>query len=257
MCNLVGIYGRRGSGRRTAAWLIANTIEEIRKGITFEKYKVLYECWAKLVMIDEHEICSTAHVVLDSFGDRILDQVKQMCPALNAYNLHADADLNHYIDPVTFDIQKFDKESEVKRISPTAIIFTAEQYWKAHQFKGVSLDESPGYMKISEFVMYYAHYVMKSAFGENVWTNIASAENAYVASPDTRIYWDCKTDAELRYVYENGGSIINVTNPERESDGGFRDIKIKDPDYVINTKYGLENCAEQFWFTTNKILKRY
>lgn len=247
MCKILGICGRRGSGRKTAAWLLAQTIEEKRKGTSWEKYKVLFESWVKLVILDPAEATSTDHVVLDSFGEHILDQVKQLCPALIEYDLHDERVLeNYYINPTTFGIllagELYDEDK-----------CTAAQYAECIKHSGEAPDTL--YMSLGEFIIYFAHHTMKKAFGPNVWLNIATATADAMGSPDIRIYWDVKTQAELDYISRNKGIIIELRNADREHsvETSYRDIKYLDPDVVLDTTLGLEGCAGMFWNISNNI----
>jgi hypothetical protein len=252
MCLIIGIHGRKGAGRKTAAWLLAKTIEEIRKGTSYEKYKILYKCWVELVIADASEASSTDHVILDSFGEHILDQVKQFCPNLIPYDLHDEETINRiYINPVTFEL--INPVNDAVDIMP----LHADTVYNRTM---VNVRDSTGeceecWMTLSEFIMYYAHFVMKTFFGKDVWLNVASTTASAMGSDDIRIYWDCKTQAELSYISQNKGIIIEVTSPDRESDGGFRDVQYVDPDYEINSHLGLEYCASKFWGIANNIYK--
>lgn len=250
MCKIIGIYGRTGSGRKTAAWLLAQTIEEKRKGTPYEKFKVLFESWVKLVIIDPAEASSTDHVVLDSFGEHILDQLKQFCPALIDYDLHNETDLKgFYINPATFEVVPGD--SEVLAYDDTDIC-TAREYADC-----IGRAEEPTglYMSLDEFILYFAHHTMKRSFGPNVWLNIAIATADAMGSPDIRIYWDVKTQAELDYISKNKGIIIELRNADREHDTDkmYRDIRHLNPNIIIDTTLGLHNCAEMFWNTVSNI----
>lgn len=246
MCKIIGICGRTGSGRKTAAWLLARTMEEKRRGTPYEKYKILFESWVKLVIVDPAEATSTDHVVLDSFGEHILDQVKQICPRLIEYDLHDDEELNGYlINPSTFEIIKAGVRQE----------------WSHDEMSDFAIhngfvEPDPGvWMTIGEFILYFAGSVMKKFFGPNIWLNIATATAESMGSPDSRIYWDVKTQAELDYISKNGGTIIELRNADREHnvDKAYRDIRYLDPDMVIDTTLGLEGCAEMFWVAVDNL----
>lgn len=241
MCKIIGITGKRGSGRKTAAWLLAKTLEELRKGTTYEKYKALYECWVKLVIIDESEATSTDHVVLDSFGEHILDQIKQFCPSLIEFDLHDESFTNtNYINPTTLDVMS---------VYPDNVV-DAEYYAECVQHRGIPEDT---WMTITDFILYFAHYVMKRSFGDSVWLNIARYTAQAMGTTDSRIYWDCKTQAELSYIDKEHGTIIEVRNADREEAGGYRDIKSLDPDFILDTTIGLHTCAETFWHIAKDI----
>ena len=249
MCKIIGICARKGAGRKTAAWLLAQTMEEIRKGTPYEKFKVLFESWVKLVILDPAEATSTDHVVLDSFGEHILDQVKQFCPVLIGYDLHDERTLQTiYINPATFEVIE-----DGKLPSDECFVCTAREYVDYVDDN----DEVPTtiYLSLGEFVMYFARYVMKKWFGPNVWLNIATATADAMGSPDSRIYWDVKTQAELDYVKRNGGTIIELRNADREHDidESYRDIHFFVPDIILDTTLGLEGCAELFWNIIHEI----
>lgn len=251
MCKIIGIVGNRGTGRKTAAWLLAQTIEEKRKGTPWEKYKVLFESWVKLVIIDPAEATSTDHVVLDSFGEHILDQIKQFCPALIEYDLHDEATLKgFYINPATFEvIPETSNEFAFDDVSTC----TASEY--ASLILEPNKIRSGLYMSLNEFILYFAHYTMKHAFGPNVWLNIAVATADAMGSSDSRIYWDVKTQAELDYISRNKGTIIELRNADREHDTDkmYRDIRCLDPDMVFDTTLGLHHCAKMFWNAANNL----
>lgn len=241
MCR-VGIYGRRKSGRKTAAWLLAKTIEEQLNGTPKEKFEIKYESWVKLVILDESEARSTNSCILESFGGIILDQVMLFCPYLQNYDLHDHKQLSEYvICPTTFEI--FPKDE----INPE-IIETAEDYAAYH-------DQwvADRYMTLEEFIMLYARDTIKKMFGPNAFLNVAIASK--IPSNDTRIYWDVKTQAEANYCAD-GGVLIELISKGREIDGGYKDIKYLDPDLVIDTTNGLGQCADQFWNAAKYILSK-
>ena len=242
MCKIIGICGARGTGRKTAAWLLARTMEEQRSGTSYEKFKALYECWVKLVILDPSEACSTDHVILDSFGEHILDQIKQFVPSLVEYDLHDEAVTdNNWINPRTFDVVS----DKPKRIA------TAGEYAQCVAENG----SANAFLAISEFILYFARDVMKRYFGDSVWLNVARYTASATGSSDSRIYWDCKTQAELNYIERSSGTTIELRNADRAVDGGYRDIKNLSCNYILDTTLGLGGCAEQFWELAMQIRK--
>ena len=244
MCRTIGICGARGTGRRTAAWLLAKTLEEQRSGTSYEKFKALYECWVKLVIIDPSEACSTDHVMLDSFGEHILDQIKQFVPSLIEYDLHDEqvTDRN-WINPSTFDVVS---------VRPDIIMDPQEYLDKINNHICLPFEV---FMTISDFILYFARDVMKRYFGDSVWLNVARYTAAAMGSNDSRIYWDCKTQAELNYVHNSKGTIIELRNADRAENGGYRDIRFLDPNFILDTTIGLHACAENFWNIAKEIRK--
>ena len=242
MGKIIGICGARGTGRRTAAWLLAKTLEEQRSGTSYEKFQALYECWVKLVIIDPSEACSTDHVILDSFGEHILDQIKQFVPSLIEYDLHDEAVTdNNWINPSTFD---------VVNMRPDVIMNPQEYLDKINNHICLPFEI---FMTISDFILYFARDVMKTYFGDSVWLNVARYTASAAGSSDSRIYWDCKTQAELNYIDKSNGTIIELRNADRAMNGGYRDISALDPDFILDTVMGLERCAESFWNIATQI----
>lgn len=244
MCRTIGICGARGTGRKTAAWLLAKTLEEQRSETPYEKFKALYECWVKLVIIDPSEACSTDHVILDSFGEHILDQIKQFVPSLIEYDLHDEAVTdNSWINPSTFDVVNMRPD----------VIMNPQEYLNEINDHIYPPDET--FMTISDFILYFARDVMKKYFGDSVWLNVARYTASAAGSSDSRIYWDCKTQAELDHIDKSHGTIIELRNADRAINGGYRDIEALDPDFILDTVLGLENCAEHFWNIAAEIRK--
>lgn len=238
MCKVIGIYGKRGSGRKTAAWLIAKTLEEQRRGTKFEKYKALFECWVKLVIIDPAEATSTDHVILESFGEYIVSSVKQFCPVLTPYDIMgADKDA-YLINPETFDITCCPDED--------SSIVTADGF-KELKEQLHPIFPSNCWMTLGEFVMYYAKMVIKENFGSRVWCNMMDATASLMDTEDIRIYWDVKTQDEIRYIDKKNGMLIELINEVRGRNGGYREISHLDPDIELDTTQGLEKCALSFW----------
>lgn len=229
MCKIIGIYGEPGTGRKTAAWLLAKTIEEIKKKTPYSKYRILYKCWCQLVIRDEEEAYSTSHCILDSFGGHILDQLKIFCPILGNLDLTDDSVIyNKYINMQTWEVT--DECSDPMTLDELLV------YINNHQ------DMPRQSVSLADFIMYFAKHVMKKMFGDDVWLRVAKFSNEFMDSEDYRIYYDVKTQGEQQYV----DYLVHLQNADRAKDGGYREIIQIDSDFTINTIFGLENCAEDF-----------
>ena len=232
MCKLIGISGGTKKNRRAFAWILANSIEEIRKGTTKAKFDILYRCWVDLVDVDHAIVASTNHVIIDSFGDHILDQVKQFCPTLIPYDLHDDNILSRTrINPFTFEM--YDVNTEPTCTAGELHAMLAE-------------DRKDAILTLGEFIMYFAHYTMKTAFGERVWLNVAASTASAVSSDDWRIYEDCKTQAEINYIKESGGTLVMLVDDtdHLKSPSTFVECRLKEQcDQIynfINNLYGIQ-----------------
>lgn len=229
MCKIIGIYGEPGTGRKTAAWLLAKTIEEIKRKTPYSKYKILYKCWCQLVIRDENEAYSTSHCILDSFGGHILDQLKIFCPVLGGLDLEDDSVIyNKYINMQTWEVT--DASTNSMKLDELL------EYSNKH------MTPPARDILVADFIMYFAKHVMKQMFGQDVWLRVAKFSNEYMNSDDYRIYYDVKTQDEQKYV----DYLIHLQNADRAKEGGYREIVEVDSDFTINTIFGLENCAEEF-----------
>lgn len=231
MCKLIGISGGLKKNRRAFAWILANAIEEIRKGTTKAKFDILYRCWVDLVDVDHAIVSSTNHVIIDSFGDHILDQVKQFCPVLIPYDLNDKIVVTqNWINPYTFEILS---QGLTAPTVPGKI--TAEDLYRRKEHI------NHAWLTLEQFILYFAHYVMKTAFGERVWLNVAASTASAVGSNDWRIYEDCKTQAEIDYIKESGGTIVTLVDGTNH---------LKSPDTFIECNFK-EQCDQVYNFINN------
>lgn len=240
MCKIVGIYGEKGSGRKTAAWLIAKTLEEQIKGTSQESYKELFRTWVEEVCTNEGIIESTHHVIIDSFGDSILDTLKIFNPNLQEYDLHDEDIKDHtWVQLTTGKVWR--------EISPQYHVLTPEQ--------AIELDIKDNHiMNMRDYIIYWADWVIKGRFGENVWVNMIASTNELLCSRDHRIYWDVRTQGEIDYIRQTGGILVHLVNRKRHKLSGYRKIRSLGPNPVIlNTQEGLSMCGELFWELSKKI----
>lgn len=252
MCKFVGIYGEKGSGRKTAAWLLAKSMEEIRKKTPYVKFVPMFKCWVELVCIDQFEAVSTPHVTLDSFGDSILDQVKLFNPYLQTCDLHDDSTKNMlYVQISTMKV--IDEGTLAKMgITPSTI----EEVLRYIDIGAEICDNL--YLSVGDYIMYYANHVMKKYFGESVWLNSIKATNELVSSTDNHIYWDVKTPMEAEYIKHNDGVLIKLINTKRQKSGSrYKNIIGCRPDIEIDTtSKPLSELAEVFWNCAAQIINK-
>ena len=228
MCKIIGIANSSKYNRKALAWLLAKTIEEHKRGTDINKFKLL---WTEWLNEDSAEHGSTEHVILDSFGEHILSQVKLFCPVLIPYDLEDTNTLESvWINPYTFELST----------GPQPEISAQDLY---------KTKTTDCWMTVGQFIMYFAHYVMKGAFGERVWLNIATSTAIAMDTDDVRIYWDCKTQAEIDYIVASGGKIIKVLPGENDIFGNNIEIN---PNTIIDFD-NINELAEEIFEFTKKI----
>ena len=213
----IGIIGKRRSGRKTAAWLLAKVLEYIHENKPKEFIQHVFEDCVDRV-IDEPEVAqSTRNYMLDSFGGYILDTIKGLFGTLREYPLEdPNWTQTHFINTCTFEVE-------------------------GEEADGVHLS-------VNDFIIAFADQVMKTSYGKDFW--LYSYKNNSIPTNDTKIFWDVKTDTEKEYCE----FIINLICPGRETDGGYRKLSNTNADFTIDTRGGLKESFDQFYNVALRLL---
>lgn len=222
MCKTIGIYSDKGINRKLYAWLIAMAAEDIIRGNPYQSYESRRDC----ALCNLEYIGSTDHIILDSFGDNILDQIKLFNSNLQMLNLH-----DEQIKQTTYvqiSTMKVFHEDELEKNNLSKI--TLDQIQDMNPFHL----EDNWVMNIHNYIFYFADFVMKKYFGCNVWLNSVIASNSFIGDNDYKIYWDVKTQDELNYIKSCGGKIISIIDNKKKIKGGYRKIKSLSPDMILD-----------------------
>ena len=254
--NYIGIRGHRGAGKSSIAYLLGHTLDFIsREGegsLDSEIFDSLYKSWCYELMNNPNCIneASINNVYFESFSDSIKTFIRLLlgCPeeylyedkykdiiAVNLRNLHC-IDLSK--QPMTNDLStKFVTASEMHQSID-------------HELPPQQINMNR-YMLLREFIMYFGLEVMQRYFGVNVWVkSLKRNSELYDAFYDTggcyKIFIDLKTPAEVTYIKQKEGIVVNVNRPSnKKGKSGLerlgRDDRI---DYNIEVKgdlYGLKN----------------
>ena len=245
MGKLIGICGGSCTTRRQWAWLLAHAIEDRTKGFDMDTFKEHHTCRVSQLQGGDVELYSTNHVILDSFAEFILDQVKLFNPNLQPYDL-TDAYIKHnkYVLISTGEVMEATELNEVPHT-----ICSLEQLCKVK-----CLEAIPGAtLTVNNYILYFADHVIKRYFGKDVWLNATIALNKLMGGIDYRIYWDVKTQGEHDYIKNSGGFIICLPDEDPFIDR-YQKIDKLQPDFDLSL---VENILEQpdvFYMTAGQIL---
>lgn len=220
--NYIGIKGHRGSGKKTVAFLLGQTLEYLIQKKDPEQFRSEFELWCKDIVDNEDIIFDTnlSHVYFDSFGDAPRLQVKMLLGCETSW-LYDDWAKDH----VVICLNDF-TYAEYQEIPADINIMTADkvaEYMAQVQKNMVNpvdlSKKDPIYMTLREFILYFGFYVMQKWFGRNVWVKSYKANqqmyiNIFNEKNHYRIFGDVKSPSEATYILEKGGYIINVVRPQ-------------------------------------------
>lgn len=258
MC-YIGIRGHRGSGKKTVAYLLGQTLEYNRihhnEIIDMQDFRKNFKNWCDEICRDENIIYSAElkYVYFDSFGDapRLFVSMLIGCPS---WWLTDDAKK----DNVVVCLNDFTYKDYSEKITEDGVSLMTADEVKEKMFKLIwdNLDkpvdlskESNIYMTLREFIIYFGMDVMQVWFGKNVWVKSYKANSAMFINifddGSYRIFSDVKSPSEAKYIREKEGIIINVERPgHRKKDTQLTfDKDIKD-DYKIKIGSNLEDLAD-------------
>lgn len=235
----IGIIGHKGSGRRTFAGILKDSISYMSDENDYEMD--FHEILNNNIY---HPIMSNSLVTIDSFGRYILDTIKFTYLDLLPLDLTDSIVLYSYqvrLDDLTLHQDKKDQCVSIQHILDQII------------------PRKNTYLELADFIMYWADTMMKSCFGPNVWTNLMAANersNRY-NSDEYKIYYDVKTKAEYNFIKERDGIIIDLHCPERKQSGGYYRLGKVDPDYTIDIHKDYEGDEKNIWELSRNIIKYF
>ena len=258
MQKLVGIRGHRGAGKESVAYLLAQSLELIRRHDEpgFElAYDVNYKDWVQELVKDKDSAIGQLdllYVYLDAFGDAPKAMILQLLGCDPKY-MWEDYWKDHaVVDLRTFEIEEVDELPE-RLISPSQMMSCCPFYLN---------DELGGECKMSlrDFILYFGQSVMQKYFGKDVWvksTAMNDALNAEYFEDGIRIYRDIKAPTELTYLIDRQAVIINVERKGYKKKGGLDllkddtrwdyNLQIKGDD-LMSIKDDIEKIAKDIYY---------
>lgn len=219
--NYIGIRGHRGAGKSSIAYLLGNTIEFICQGheglLDKEIFDNLYTNWCNNIMMDPNCIYSSTNqnVYFESFSDSIKTFIRLLlgCPEEYLYE-------DKYKDSIVINL----RDLSLKPIQECAFITltsSTELYEKIDKQAGPQVFASNVYVTLREFIMYFGLEVMQRFFGRNIWVKSLKANSSqydkfYDLGNNYKVFIDLKTPAEVTYIKQANGVVVNVNRPSHK-----------------------------------------
>jgi len=251
MNKYIGIRGHRGAGKKTVAYLLANTLNYIsQRHHPEDEFEEKFNRWCQEIRESEHvvETLSLPHVIVEEFGDG----PKMMVQMLTGIDLDAMND-DYSKDHVVVNLKDFSVgDFEDPKGELGGDLVTAKEYYMS---LAATSEPQPiqqnVYMILREFILYFGIYVMQNAFGRNVWIKSLIANNKYYEGlfPDDileyKIFCDIKARSKVTYIKDKGGVVVKVTRPGHVKMGGMELLRGDDRyDYEVVIKGELEDLRE-------------
>lgn len=268
--NYVGIRGHRGSGKKSFAALLGNTMDILLSypstymhydRDTRSAFDNNYDEWVGAIMASPDsipsEISNLHYVYLDAFGD-IPKTFVQLMLGVTA----ADLDNNDTKDNIIINLKDFSKAWR-NELPEDLELMTAEQvYEMRHTMSAPSIIKFDTYMTLREFVLYFGKDIMQRYMGLNVWIKALNANselfnNLFSEDAAYKIYCDIKTKSEVSYIKDNGGVIVKISRPNHKKDGRYVDDLRSDKryDYAVTINGDLMSVKEDIWKIANEIIR--
>lgn len=222
--NYIGVRGHRGAGKSSIAYLLGNTIEFICQGhedlLYTDLFANLYKSWCDKVMLNPNCVneSTNSHVYFESFSDSIKTFIRLLlgCPEEYLYE-------DKYKDSIVVNMRDLSCK-HLSSFTEEPKLISSQEFYKKMPF---DYDESPvtvtmnSYMTLREFIMYFGLEVMQRFFGRNVWVkslkvNSELYDRFYDLGNNYKIFMDLKTPAEVTYIKQSDGLIVNVNRPSHK-----------------------------------------
>jgi hypothetical protein len=264
--NYIGVRGHRGAGKSSVAYLLGHTLNFInnegKDSLESELFDSLYKLWCYELMNNPNCIneSNINDVYFESFSDSIKTFIRLLlgCPEEYLYE-------DKYKDIIAVNLRNLSCIDLSKQPMQSEIFITATQM---HQSINHNLPPQPintnTYMTLREFIMYFGLEVMQRYFGVNVWVKSLKAnteiyDNFYDTGNCYKIFIDLKTPAEVTYIKQNEGIIVNVNRPSnKKGKSGLerlgRDNRI---DYNIEVKSNLYELKDEIINISKNIIEGF
>ena len=257
----IGIKGHKGSGKKSIAWLLGNTMNLILKGHHVSDddsfFDIYYDHWCQQIISNEdiiYDEFDSYNISFESFSDSIKIMVRLLtgCPDEYLYD-----DL--YKDNMVINLKDFSYDH--KDLIPNITLTTADEMYNLIDKEGEPKVMSKNiYMTFREFIMYFGYNVMQRFFGKNVWVKTLNHElgcDDLYGDEYFKIFIDVKTPAEMAYIEDKKGILINVINKKRKKSSKSFDKLDKDNkcDYTIEVNGDLRSTKEDIVKIAFNILK--
>lgn len=261
----IGITGHKGSGKKSIAVLLGNTIDliETLKEEAIVEFDQQYKRWVDVIMDYGNELpeelCNMKYVYIDSFGD-VLRSIVQMLLGIEHSDMIDDYKKEHTIvNMKDFTTMLVDDPSRYPLCTAKAVFTSRTELVDANDPMPFYNDT---YLTLREFIYYVGRLVMQNYLGLNVWIKTLQANssmfgNIFDNDNSYRIYYDTKTTSEVSYIKENGGILIRIDRPHNlKVSKIIENLKnCAKYDYNIKIDGDLMSIKQYIWEIASQIVK--
>ena len=257
----IGIKGHKGSGKKSIAWLLGNTMNLIMKGHHVSDndsfFDIYYDHWCQQIISNEdiiYDEFDSYNISFESFSDSIKIMVRLLTGCPDEY-LYDDS----YKDNMVINLKDFSYNH--KDLLSNITLVTAEEMYNSIDKEGEPKVITKNiWMTFREFIMYFGFDVMQRYFGKNVWVKTLNNESIcddLYGDEYYKIFIDVKTPAEATYIKDKEGILINVINKTRKKTSKAQDRlgKENDEDYYIEVNGDLRSTKDDIIKIAFNILK--
>lgn len=252
----IGIRGHRGAGKQTVAYLLGTCIDYYIQHKSFDGFDDVYKQAVDRVHQDENFLpeADFRRVQFVGFADNPKIMLAQLIGVPTEWMWNDWMKDSVFVDMKSFEIHRCKDKLEM-------------YHWKGRSVTAAELADkenkdfdSKVWISLRELIIYFGKYTMQHMFGQNVWikslnANQGDMEKFYADNKTVyRIFVDCKFKSEITYIYNNNGTVIDLSRPEcvkdnseisdeLEGDDRF-DLRIElEPDNLEGLQHVLEELT--------------
>jgi hypothetical protein len=258
----VGVRGHRGSGKKSFAALLANTLDILfsKSENKREDFDEKYGGWVDQIMKTPDKIpsdlLSTKYTYIDAFGDVPKEFVRMLI------GTSQDEMDNQYLkDNMFVNLRTFGRkpkelmtDEELGNIYDIAQVYN--KFWKRDEIEVIKDDI---WLSLRNFIIYFGQTIMQTYFGANVWLKSikANEDEDFYNDVKCRIYSDVKTPSELTYIENKNGIIIKLNRPgNHKKNTDLYDLELANDnryDYSVDVNGDLMSVKEDIWRIGNEL----
>lgn len=263
----VGVRGHRGSGKKSFAALLANTLDILFSSRIEDKraeFDVKYPVWVDAIMRDRDEIpsslLSTTYTYIDAFGDVPKAFVSMLLGIRQGDLDNQYKKDNIFVNLKTFELKYRECMTNEDKEAVRSIPQVYNEFWKRDEIDVIKKDI---WLTLRDFIVYFGQTVMQTYFGANVWLKSikVNEKEDFYDDVKCRIYSDVKTPSELTHIKDKDGIIIKLNRPGNHKKTTYLyDLELADDnryDYHVQVTGDLTSIKEDIWTIGNELVDEY
>lgn len=209
---IIGIYGHKGAGKMSVGWLLAHCLENrmIGREVSREYYQNL--CDAIKADPRAARLCELRRVYLTEFQEGLLVYISMFLGVSANDLMDPSWTRNRWVSLSRGNVtDSLPQNALVHDARSLAKVRSGEIMMLSTGLKSKPFGENE-YMRVDEYIMYFAYYMVQGMLGPDVWLNdLRSSDRSMGERMEPTIFMDVKTLSELEYIKERGGILVKVT----------------------------------------------